>query len=37
MNGFKPVEPLRRSDVTLEHLRNSNLGDLLRRQAIVLL
>jgi hypothetical protein len=33
---FKPVEPLKRSDVTLEHLRNSNLDDLVRRGAIVL-
>lgn len=36
LSSFKEVEPLRRSDVTLEHLKNSNLGDLVRRQAIVL-
>lgn len=36
LNSFKPVDPLRRSDVTLEHLKNSNLGDLLRRNAVVL-
>lgn len=37
LSGFKPVDPLKRSDVTLEHLKNSNIGDLLRRNAIVLL
>ena len=37
LSGFKPVEPLKRSDVTLEHLKHSNLGDLMRRQAIILL
>ena len=35
--GFRPVEPLKRSDVTLEHLRNSNLDDLVHRGAVVLL
>ena len=35
--GFKEIEPLKRSDVTLEHLKHSNLGDLVRRNAIVLL
>lgn len=37
LSGFKPVDPLKRSDVTLENLRNSNLADLIKRQAIVLL
>jgi len=37
LSTFKPVDPLKRSDVTIEHLRNSNLADLVRRQAIVLL
>lgn len=36
LSGFNPVEPLKRSDVTLENLKNSNLGELVRRQAIVL-
>ena len=36
LKTFKPFEPLKRSDVTIEHLRNSNLADLVRRQAIVL-
>ena len=36
LSTFKPVEPMRRSDVTLEHLRNSNLDELVRRNAIVL-
>lgn len=37
LSTFKPVEPLKRSDVTLEHLRNSNLEALVQRRAIVLL
>jgi hypothetical protein len=37
LSGFKPVEPLKRSDVTIEHLKHSNIGDLVRRNAIVLL
>lgn len=37
LTTFKPFEPLKRSDVTIEHLRNSNINDLVRRQAIVLL
>jgi len=36
LSTFKPVEPLNRSDVTLEHLRNSNLEELMHRNAIVL-
>lgn len=35
--GSSPVEPLKRSDVTLDHLKHSNLQDLVRRQAIKLL
>lgn len=37
LSSFKPVDPLKRSDVTIEHLKNSNLGDLVRRNAVVLL
>jgi len=37
IQGFSEVQPLLRSDVTIDHLRNSNLEDLVRRQAIVLL
>lgn len=37
LSAFQPVEPLKRSDVTLENLKHSNLGDLVRRNAIVLL
>jgi hypothetical protein len=37
IQGFRDIEPLRRSDVTIENLRNSNLEDLVRRQAVVLL
>jgi hypothetical protein len=37
LSGWEQVEPLKRSDVTLDHLRNSNLEDLVRCQAIVLL
>lgn len=37
LSAFKPVEPLRRSAVTIEHLKHSNLGDLVRRNAVVLL
>jgi hypothetical protein len=35
--GLKVVEPLKRSDVTIDHLKHSNLQDLVRRQAIKLL
>ena len=37
IQGFKEIDPLKRSDVTIENLRNSNLEDLVRRQAVVLL
>jgi hypothetical protein len=37
LSTFRPFEPLKRSDVTIDHLRNSNLEDLVRRGAIVLL
>jgi hypothetical protein len=36
LSTFRPIEPLKRSGVTIEHLRNSNLDDLLRRQAVIL-
>jgi hypothetical protein len=35
--GLTPIEPLKRSDVTLDHLKHSNLQDLVRRQAVKLL
>lgn len=34
--GFKPVNPLKRSDVTLDHLKHSNLEQLVRKRAVVL-
>jgi hypothetical protein len=34
---WSAVNPLKRSDVTLENLRHSNLEDLVRKQAIVIL
>jgi hypothetical protein len=37
LSTYQPIEPLKRSDVTIEHLRNSNLADLVRRGAVVLL
>jgi len=37
LSTWKPVEPLKRSDVTLDHLKNSNLEALVRKQAIILL
>ena len=37
LSGWEQVDPMKRSDVTLDHLRNSNLEDLVQRQAIVLL
>jgi len=37
LSGWEEVDPLKRSDVTIENLRSSNLEDLVRRQAIVLL
>jgi hypothetical protein len=37
LNGWTPVEPLRRSDVTIDNLRASNLEALVKRQAVVLL
>lgn len=33
--GFKPVDPLKRSDVTLDHLRHSNLEQLVRKRAVI--
>ncbi len=35
--GWKPVDPLKRSDVTLDNVRHSNLHQLVRRRAVVLL
>lgn len=35
--GFRDMEPLKRSDVTLENIKNSNLEQLVRRRAVVLL
>lgn len=35
--GWREVDPMRRVGVTVEQLRNSNLADLIRRQAVVLL
>jgi hypothetical protein len=35
--GWRPVEPLRRTDVTFDNIRNSNLGDLVARRAVTLL
>jgi len=37
LSGWKPVEPLKRSDVSLENLRHSNLENLVARRAVVLL
>jgi len=37
LSNWNPIEPLKRSDVTMDHLKNSNLEDLVRKQAIVLL
>lgn len=34
--GFKPVDPLKRSDVTLDHLKHSNLELLVRKRAVVI-
>jgi len=36
LSGWNEVEPLKRSDVTLDHLKNSNLDKLVRKQAIIL-
>lgn len=36
LSTFATVEPLKRSDVTLENLRESNLADLVRRNVITL-
>ena len=35
--GWKAMEPLRRTDVSMENIRNSNLEQLIRRRAVVLL
>ncbi len=32
----KPIDPLKRSDVTLDHIKNSNLDQLVRRRLVVL-
>jgi len=34
--GRKPINPLSRTDVTMENLRHSNLEDLVRRGAVTL-
>jgi len=34
--GWKEIEPLRRTDVSLENIRHSNLEQLIRRRAVVL-
>lgn len=37
ISSWKEIDPLKRSDVTLENLRHSNLADLVRKQAVILL
>lgn len=37
LSTWKPIEPLLRSDVTIDNLRHSNLEDLVARRAIILL
>ena len=34
--GWTPVEPLKRSDVTMDHIRHSNLELLVRKRAIII-
>jgi hypothetical protein len=34
--GFKPVDPLKRSDVSMDHIRHSNLELLVRKRAIII-
>jgi len=35
--GTKAIEPLKRSDVTMDNIRHSNLEQLIRKQAVRLL
>lgn len=35
--GWKAIEPMRRTDVTFDNVRHSNIHDLVRRGAVVLL
>lgn len=35
--GWKPVHPMKRSDVTLDNIKHSNLEVLVRKRAVVLL
>ncbi len=34
--GWKAIEPVKRTDVTMDNMRHSNLDDLVRRGAVVL-